>query len=162
MLLLDTYGIVCGGMKSLVLYDSNFGNTKVIAQAIAKTLGTSAVLRLVSEYSNTDLNGIQLLIVGSPINGWKPTEKMGKFLDQLQPGQLKGIAAASFDTRINLFFHGDATKKIAAKLEAAGAQMIANPQAFIVKGTEGPLEDGELERAKIWATNCMASVTSRQ
>ncbi len=76
---------------------------------------------------------------------------MGRFLESLSKDQLKGIKAAAFDTRVKLFIHGDAAKKIAKALEDAGAEIVAEPQAFFVKGKEGPLLDGEIERASQWA-----------
>jgi flavodoxin len=138
-------------METIVLYDSNFGNTKLIAEIVAHELGKDAKAVFISDFNKKDLARIKLLIAGSPINGWKPSPRMGTFLDNLENDELQGIKAASFDTRIDLFIHGDATKKISAKLQAAGAKIISEPQAFFVKGKEGPLSDGELERAREWA-----------
>jgi len=135
-------------MKSMVVYDSNFGNTKMVAEVIALELNTRAIL--VSNFDNKLLKNIDLLVAGSPIIGWKPSERMGKFLNSLKPGQLKGIKAISFDTRVNLFIHGDATKKISKKMEEAGAKIIAEPNYCFVKGKEGPLVDGEVEKAIKW------------
>jgi flavodoxin len=136
-------------MKTLVIYDSNFGNTQKIAETIAKELEAQAIS--VSEVTINELEGTGLLIMGSPIHGWRPSEKMNKFLAKLSAGQLKGIKAATFDTRVKLFIHGDAAKKIAKALESAGAEIIIEPQVFFVKGKEGPLFDGEMERALEWA-----------
>lgn len=140
-------------MKSLVIFDSNFGNTQKIAEAIAKELATQAIS--VSKVSTGDLAGLDLVVVGSPINAWRPSEKMGKFLANLSKDQLKGVKAAAFDTRVKLFIHGDAAKKIARALENAGAKIVAEPQAFFVKGREGPLLDGEIEKASQWAKSLL-------
>jgi flavodoxin len=136
-------------MKTLIIFDSNFGNTQKIAEAIAKEFETQATP--VSKVSIDELVGLNLVIVGSPINAWRPSERMGKFLAGLNKGQLKGIKAAAFDTRVKLFIHGDAAKKIAKALENAGAEIIVEPQGFFVKGREGPLLDGEIEKASQWA-----------
>ncbi len=136
-------------MNSLVIFDSSFGNTKIIAEAIAKEFDAKAVS--VSDFDMSEIEGIDLLVVGSPINGWRPSQKMAKFLSELAEGQLKGMKAAAFDTRVNLFFHGDAAKKIARFLQKAGAQIIAEPEGFFVKGKEGPLLDGQIEKAIDWA-----------
>lgn len=138
-------------MKALVIFDSNFGNTKTIAEAIAKELGNDTKAVSVTDFNNSELEGIGLLVIGSPIIGWKPSERMGKFLASLSKDRLKGYKAATFDTRVTLFIHGDAAKKIAQKLKDAGAEIIVKPQAFLVKGKEGPLIDGEVERATEWA-----------
>lgn len=136
-------------MKTLVIFDSNFGNTQKIAEAIAKEFETQATP--VSKVSIAELVGSNLVIVGGPINAWRPSERMGKFLAGLNKGQLKGIKAAAFDTRVKLFIHGDAAKKIAKALENAGAEVIVEPQGFFVKGREGPLLDNEIEKASQWA-----------
>jgi flavodoxin len=136
-------------MKALVVYDSNYGNTKKIAGAIAKELETKAVS--VSELGRNELNDIELLIVGSPVNGWRPTEKISKFLSSLYKDQLNGVKVAAFDTRVKLFIHGDAAKKISKGLERAGGKNVTTSQEFIVKGTEGPLLDGETDKAINWA-----------
>jgi len=66
--------------------------------------------------------------------------------------------AAAFDTRVKLFIHGDAARKLTKALTDAGASIIGGPMAFYVKGSEGPLMDGETERAAAWATDLMATM----
>lgn len=137
-------------MKALVIYDSQYGNTKIIAETIAAEL-ENASLEQVNSINASSLDGIDLLVVGSPIHGWRPSEKMIAFISGLKSNQLKGIKAAAFDTRAKFFLHGDAAGKIAKSLEEAGAEIAAKPEGFFVKGTEGPLLPGEQERAKDWA-----------
>jgi flavodoxin len=96
-------------MKAIIIFDSNFGNTQKIAETIAKEFETQAIP--VSKASIDELGGLDLIVVGSPINAWRPSEKMGKFLANLNKGQLKGVKAAAFDT-LKLFIHGDAAKDI--------------------------------------------------
>ncbi|MDE1861262.1 MAG: flavodoxin family protein [Candidatus Micrarchaeota archaeon] len=136
-------------MKALVLYDSNFGNTKVIADAISKQLGVFSTS--VKGFKESDLSGVSLLIVGSPINAWGPTEGTARALATLKRIGLKGIKAAAFDTRIKMVISGDAAKKISKVLKEAGAEIVAEPTGFFVKGKEGPLADGEEKRAAEWA-----------
>jgi flavodoxin len=136
-------------MKSLVVYDSNFGNTKTVAQVIALELGATTCS--VNDLKPDSLSGVQLLIVGSPINAWNPTKKIKQFLDSLTPGALSNIKAAAFDTRIKILISGNAAKKISRALSAKGATIMADPLGFYVKDNEGPLAEGELERAKNWS-----------
>lgn len=133
-------------MKTLVIYDSAFGNTKMMAEAIAKGIG--ADIAHVSKVGG--LKDYELMIVGSPIQGWRPLPAMSGFLSSLESGALTGMKAATFDTRVKLFIHGDAMKKMAADLEKAGAT-IAGSSCFYVGGQQGPLLDGEIERAVEWA-----------
>jgi len=138
--------------KILVLYDSGFGNTKQIAQAIVDGMGAASSLLHVSEFTTEHLNNLTALIVGSPINGFMPTEKTQGALKLIPGGELKGVKAAAFDTRMHVWIHGDAAKKISKRLAAAGAEIIAGPEFFHVTGKEGPLADGEIERAKEWGS----------
>jgi len=138
-------------MKSLIIYDSFFGNTKLLAETIGKELGNDTKVMHVSDFKQEDLRGISLLIVGSPILGWRPSEKTTAFLMSFGKDQLKGIEVATFDTRMKIIIHGDATKKMSEMLSNLGAEIIVEPNWFIVTGKEGPLADGELERAKEWA-----------
>ncbi|KKQ02909.1 MAG: hypothetical protein US14_C0043G0012, partial [candidate division WS6 bacterium GW2011_WS6_36_26] len=77
--------------------------------------------------------------------------KTTAFLMSFGKDQLKGIGVATFDTRMKIIIHGDATKKMSEMLSNSGAEVIVEPSWFIVTGKEGPLADGELEKAKEWA-----------
>lgn len=136
-------------MKSLVVFDSGFGNTRTIAEVIAKTL--DGVSKHVSDATEQDIETCDLLIVGSPINGWMPTALTRSFLAGLKGTSLKGKCVTSFDTRVQIFFHGDAMMKIKSKLVGLGGKLIVPPISFFVSGTEGPLLDGELKKAEAWA-----------
>jgi len=138
-------------MKTLVIFDSTFGNTKTIAQTIADNIGKDTRTITASLVTPKDLEGVTCLIVGSPIIGWRPSEKMGQFLNMLKPQMLKGVKVTSFDTRVKLFIHGDAAVKISQALVNAGGILITDPMYFYVKGTEGPLFKGEIEKASEWA-----------
>jgi hypothetical protein len=55
---------------------------------------------------------------------------------------------------------GSAAKVMAAKLREKGVSLLVPPVSFFVKGTEGPLRDGELDRAAVWARMLMKEVQS--
>ena len=149
-------------MKSLVVYDSVFGNTAKIAQAIGKALGEAEV-KHVGEVDASQLDGLDLLVVGSPTRGFRPTEDITKFLKDLPDGALNGKNAAAFDTRLDpetikagfLRFivkrGGYADKAIVKGLMNKGALVLDSSAGFFVKDSEGPLKEGELERAAEWA-----------
>jgi flavodoxin len=138
-------------MKTLVVCDSNFGNTKLIALEIAKSIGDGATVISTKDFKESDLNGVDLLIFGSPINGWRPTENTIQVLESLK-GKIKNeLKFSTFDTRVKLFIHGDAKEKMAEMLRSAGGKRVFESQAFYVKGKDGPLLSGELEKAANWA-----------
>lgn len=107
----------------------------------------------VNNFNADDLSGVDLLVVGSPINAWRATEKIRYFLSNLKTLKLNKISAAAFDTRIRIFFSGNAAKRIGKSLVEAGAELITPPLAFYVKDKEGPLAEGEIEKAKSWAAH---------
>jgi flavodoxin len=161
-------------MEALVIYDSFFGNTERIAQSIGNALGwpEDVGILLVGDVKPEQLAGLKLLIVGSPTRAFRPSPAIKKFLKSIPKNGLKGVKVAAFDTRItdeeidsavfilrvmvNIF--GYAAKPIADRLVKKGGQLIAPPEGFFVQGMEGPLKEGELERASDWAKQIMAKL----
>ena len=134
-------------MKALVVYDSTHGNTEKIAQAIGEAVGGQ--VRRVGEVNPADLKGFDLLIVGSPTHGGFPTPGIDGLLQALPA--LQGVNVAAFDTRTKRTIFGYAAPRIARRLERNGGKLLAPAEGFFVLGMEGPLKDGELERAAGWA-----------
>lgn len=143
-------------MNTLVVYDSQFGNTERIARVIAHTMRSfgEAHAARVDPYHIFKTEGLDLLIVGSPTQAFSPTHEMQAFLREISPEVLRGVRVACFDTR----FRGRLWKHSAApymdrQLRAMGMEMLVAPESFFVKAMkrEGPLVDGELERAVNWA-----------
>lgn len=151
-------------MTTLVIFDSAYGNTQKVAEAIGAAL-PAADVRHIDAVTPDDLSSADNLVVGSPTQGMNFTEGMGQFLDSIPADGLKGVKVAAFDTRIaaediesaglrfmaRLFLHRYAAKPIANKLKAKGGIEVIEPAGFFVMDTEGPLKDGELERAAAWA-----------
>ena len=152
-------------MKVLIIYDSVYGNTEQIAQAIATALGPHEDVEIlrVSDVEPEQLTGLNLLIVGSPTQRFRPTTAIDRLLEKIPVNGLKGVKVAAFDTRLSLsdiespverFFverGGYAAKPIAGRLKKSGGSLIVPPEGFIVQGMNGPLKKGELERAADWA-----------
>jgi flavodoxin len=146
-------------MKAVVLYDSAYGNTRRIAEAIAGSLrDVDAEATQVPGFRPETLQEGDLLVVGSPINGWRPTPIVMAALEALGPDRLNGVRAAAFDTRVRLFIHGDAAGKLSEELRRRGAEIVAAPQPFYVKGTEGPLLSGEVEKAQFWGRSLLHAI----
>ena len=146
-------------MKALVVYDSTYGNTEKIARAIGDAIAAQ-VLR-VSEVNPTDLKGFDLVIAGSPTHGARPTPELLALLGSLGP-VIKGAGVAAFDTRHVskwLVLFGYAAPRIARSLKRNGGTLLVPPEGFFVLGTQGPLKEGELERAAGWAREVAKSKT---
>jgi len=159
-------------MKALVVYDSAYGNTAKIAQAIGEGLGAQADVETlrVRDVNPGQLTSVDLLVVGSPTQKFRPTGATTEVLKSVPRGGLEGIKVAAFDTRfteteinrvrILAFFvriFGYAAKPIADRLVKKGGTLIIPPEGFYVGDTEGPLLEGELERAVDWARQILAA-----
>jgi hypothetical protein len=53
---------------------------------------------------------------------------------------------------------GYAAKPIGKRLQKKGGELAVQPEGFHVGDTEGPLLEGELERAGLWARQVVASL----
>ena len=159
-------------MKVLVIYDSVFGNTEQIAQAIGNALGSQEDVEIlgVSNVKPEQLTGLKLLIVGSPTRQFRPTAAINNLLKRIPKNGLKGVKVAAFDTRFTMsaieesrvlpFFvrlFGYAAKPISDRLKKKEGELIIPPEGFFVEGVEGPLKEGELERAADWAKQIIAT-----
>jgi flavodoxin len=158
-------------MRALIIYDSQYGNTEKIAQSIAASLREKGEVSItkVSELSPDQLEGSDLLVVGSPTQQFRTTEAMRVFLKSLSKNRLKGVQTAAFDTRLTQAFidkhpplgffegiFGYAAARIAKALKEKGGQLVLPGEGFYVEDTEGPLVAGEVERAGEWATKLLA------
>jgi flavodoxin I len=140
-------------MKTIVIYDTQFGNTEEVARAVAGELKGEVKIQNVKDANPADLSDYDLLVIGSPTQGGRQKLNMKSFLDVVKDGALKGKSVAAFDTRMKSFWvkmFGWAADRIAGALTEKGAELIASAEGFFVKSAKGPLAEGELERAKTW------------
>jgi flavodoxin len=147
-------------MKTLVVYDSVYGNTKTVAQTIGDAIPGEAEVLYVKDANASGLEAYDLLIVGAPTHGAKPSPDMQVFLDQIGARALEGVKVAAFDTRMTvklITMFGTAAPKIAKALVEKGGIQVGKPLGVYVKGGEGPLKDGEIERAAAWARELVGS-----
>lgn len=156
-------------MKIAVLYDSQFGNTKKVAEAIAEALQTTELLHIQSA-SAEKIAGVDLLVVGCPTQKFNALPSVTGFLKSLPAGFLKGKKVAAFDTRASLaniksrFFRfivktgGFAAPKLERLLKEKGGAPVQAAGGFEVLDTEGPLLEGELLRAREWAAGMLAKL----
>jgi flavodoxin len=158
-------------MKSIVIYDSQYGNTEKIAQSIGTALSTQGDVTLlrVGDVKMDTLTGVDVLIVGSPTQQFRSTAAIKGFLKGIPSDRLRNIKVAAFDTRLTqsnidgtpvlpyfVKIFGYAAEPIAKALQKKGGQLVIPPEGFYVVGTEGPLVEGELERAATWTKNIFA------
>ena len=158
-------------MHALVVYESMFGNTQAIADAIAA--GLSSGIRVeaveVGVAPVTTDDDVALVVVGGPTHAFgmsRPQTRqdaarqataglvsggigLREWLAALQGPA--GVAAATFDTRISKpRLPGSAARAAEKRLRRLGLRIVAPAASFYVEGTSGPLQAGEQERARRW------------
>lgn len=166
-------------MRALVMYESMYGNTRAIAEAIAEGLasqGVETALEPVAEADPAMAEGVELLIVGGPTHAhgmsrastrqsakdtadskpaltMEPSASGPGVRDWLDALPRLEIAAAAFDTRIDApaILTGRAAKGIDRKLREIGCRGAVEPESFLVT-TENRLVDGEIDRARAWGS----------
>ncbi|GAA3560275.1 flavodoxin family protein [Nonomuraea rosea] len=164
-------------MNALVVYESMFGNTKQVAEAVAKGLATRIPAEVVEVGAAPAEIGpeIGLLVVGGPTHAFSmsrastrqsaaqqatgPLVSLGdgvrEWLATLSTST-SGLRAASFDTRVPKA-PGSAARAVAKRLRRRGIRPMSPAQSFYVTATLGPLVEGELERAEEWGESLVAS-----
>ena len=161
-------------MKAWIIYDSVFGNTEKIALAMGNALGSPVDVKVIkaSEARPDQISSLNLLIVGSPTQRFGPTAPISNLFEIIPKNGLAGVKVAAFDTRLTMdeinktsvlaFFvrlfgtHAYAAGRIANQLRKKGGELVRSPEGFFVHGMEGPLIEGELDRAADWARQIMA------
>lgn len=153
-------------MKSIVIYHSKYGNTRKIAEKIAEVLKTRGAVQVgtLDEISSSDFQDASLVVMGSPTHKMNLPESLRPKISDLPKKLLKGKYVAAFDTSyqmsslLNKFTAG---KKIAQKLRKLGGKLLISPEIFVVLEKEGPLLDGELERAQTWAQGILTAMAKK-
>jgi len=160
-------------MKTLVLYDSQYGNTQQVAEAIADQLGPpeDAALLRPSEVDQTQLAELSLLVVGSPTQRFMATPALMAWLKGIPRDGLRGVQVATFDTRLTerqikatpvlkwfVRKSSYAAWWLAKRLKKKGGMLVFPPEGFYVEGMEGPLLPGEIERAEEWVQQLLAAI----
>ncbi len=159
-------------MTALVVYESLFGNTKGVAEAVAAGLGEHGEVRCLEVSEHLVLApDVDLLVVGGPTHAFglsRPTTRadaqqqagpgmpmqvqtgLREWLEQLpRPG--RAVSFAAFDTRVDRpRLPGSAARKATRMLRDKGLRQCADPQSFWVHGVPGPLLAGEADRAVAW------------
>lgn len=151
-------------MKTVIVYDSWYKNTEELAKEIRDAFGRGASLINAQDGLQPNLMGVDMLVVGSPTHGGVATPAIEDFMHSLKADELEGIYAAAFDTRVPsrwVRFIGFASDRIGRHLKEKGASLVGT-EGFIVRHKKGPLKEGELERAKLWALGLKDKVRSGQ
>ncbi|MEO6086863.1 MAG: flavodoxin domain-containing protein [Umezawaea sp.] len=170
--------------RVLVVYESMFGNTREIANAVAEGLADAGAVDVVevSKAPTTLSEDVDLLVVGAPTHAFglsRPSTRKSaadqavgeivstgigvrEWLDELRPLGKPAVVSA-FDTRIKIaLMPGSAARRALGTLRRLGFPMLLRSESFYVTGTPGPLKDGEVDRAKRWGAKLAGTHSARQ
>lgn len=175
-------------MTALVVYESMYGSTKAIAEAIGEGLAPAGPIRVeevsalaVTPRSRTISPQIDLLVVGAPTHAFglsRPNTRQDAAADApggsvISSGKgmrewlaeislpLGGTLFAAFDTKVvRPSLPGSAAKGMHKALVRMGGRPVADPRTFAVMGKSGGLVEGELEAARAWGAELAARVAS--
>jgi flavodoxin len=138
--------------KALVVYYTVYGNTEKVAKALSAGLqsaGCEVETSRVDAVRYDELSSIDLLCVGTPVHAFNISKPAKEFLARLADQQgMSGKKAFAFDTKLKSRMAGTAGGKIEKKLGKLGFEIIEPAKSAVVKGREGPLEEGVEERFK--------------
>ena len=169
-------------MRTLIVCESMFGNTRTIAEAVAETLAAYGHADLVDVTAAPSVvgAGVDLMVVGAPTHafglsrpntrrsaveqgaGAEPAMGVREWLTTLAAASAS-TRAVTFDTRIaRPRLPGSAARAAHRRLARRGFQMVADPMSFWVTGTAGPIRPGELERAHRWAYELTTIMNGRR
>jgi hypothetical protein len=173
-------------MRAVVIYESMYGNTHVVADAIGRGLGAdNEVLVLpVAAVTQEVVAAADLVVIGGPthVHGMTRESTRHAAIDAAEkddtlevdpdaegPGlrdwfdglERLDAAGAAFDTRIDVspVLSGRASKGIHKRLRRHGLRPIAEPESFLVDKQSHLLAD-EAERAEAWGAQLAASMAT--
>jgi hypothetical protein len=163
-------------MRGFVVYESLFGNTARIAQAVVDGLKDYLDVEQHSVAEGQLPEGADLLVIGGPTHAFSmsrattrqdavnqganadPTIGLREWLEELAEGNDTPFAA--FDTRVDMVrrLPGSAAKAAAKMARKRGYQLLTRPESFYVQDVPGPLLNGEVQRAEVWGAQLAQSL----
>jgi len=139
--------------KAIVVYESKYGNTKLVAETIAGGMnqvpGTKAMVVELNDVDLSKMGDFDAILVGSPNHMGRATRSITKFIDKLGKLNLEKKRGAVFDTYMGGDFE-KAVKKMEKQLreKATGITLVAPGLSVKVDGMKGPVADGELPKCR--------------
>jgi len=151
-------------MNALVVYHSQFGNTRQVAEAVVEVFQGAGAARALSadRLTAADLQNLDLVVMGTPTHKMNLPQALRPVFESLPRRILRGVPIATFDTSYQMsafLARFTAAKRVDQKLRKLGGKRLVPPETFHVEQHhEGPLCDDELERAKRWADSILAQL----
>ena len=149
-----------------MVYESKYGNTRLVAEKIAEGMReVSGIETALSELKRVDkkqLADFDTILIGSPNHFGSATGGIKKFINELGKLNLAGKAVAVFDTCLGKDFE-KAVKKMEKQVgeKAPGLKLLAPGLSVRVDGMKGPITQGELPRCKDFGVKIATQIKDR-
>jgi hypothetical protein len=159
-------------MRGLVLYRSHYGNTKLVAEALARELGDSGVEAQIQDLRRRlpDLAPFEVVLVGAPTRMANACGRARRLLKKLRRRGFTSGRVAAFDTYGPVPTDPGELEKgrkwlypgAAGILQAIAADRGLNVHPATLRcevaGLKGPLAEKELDKAKPFVRDLVASL----
>ncbi len=126
------------GRRVLVAYGSRFGNTRRLAEALARGLSRATGFRVecrpVSAVAVEELDRYDLVAVGGPTEMFSASREVKEFLDRLEPVQRVRARGFAFETKLASRLSGSAGRYIERHLARRGVGIVRPYATAIVRG----------------------------
>jgi len=148
-------------VKVIVCYESKYGNTKRLAEAIAYEMrrlgGTEVTTSALKEVDIDGLANCDILLLGGPTHFGGPTRRVTRFIDALGKRNVNGKSVAVFDTYLGEDFE-KSVKKMEDQIRAQvpGLKILAPGLSIRVEDIKGPIAEGELLKCKDFVKQLVA------
>jgi flavodoxin len=137
-------------MKVYVVYDTKYGNTKLVAEKIVEGIreaeGIDTAISDVKDVKFLEVANSDVLLIGSPNHFDGPARGIDAFIDKLGKLDKKMKWVAVFDTHLaeDKGAHTKMEQRIGEKIP--GLKLITPSLSIKVDGMEGPISGGELPK----------------
>ena len=142
--------------KSIIIFDTRFGNTGKIATSLEKGLkrtGIETTCKNVGEVDPGTLKDYDLICLGAPTEAFSSSKPMKEFFTKLNNYDLSGKYGFAFDTKISSRLSGSAAKYMENRFNNLKLHPTVQRESAVVSSIrEGgkivgaKLKDGEEER----------------
>ncbi|HXQ93797.1 MAG TPA: flavodoxin domain-containing protein [Thermoplasmata archaeon] len=126
---------------ALVIYDTRYGNTFRIAEALTRGLqtvsGVIASCRNQAEVHDDLLQDADLLVIGGPTEYFSASPHIREFFNRIGGFELKGKFGFAFDTHAPSPLSGHASRLIEKDLKRMGVTLLEPRHSAITQSTRG-------------------------
>jgi menaquinone-dependent protoporphyrinogen IX oxidase len=154
-------------IKGIVVFDTSYGNTRTIAEAISEILKESGIevdACYVKDVKKLSAKDYSFLVLGSPTKFGTMSFAVKCFLGKVKSKEWMSKPFAAFDTENPENIErkeGSAAEKIAEKLRDKQMNQLLPVLKAVVLGWKGPLQEREIERAKEYARRLAIELKSK-